>query len=183
MPLAAQATVQLTAGATYSSPLVDDGVLDLKLKPAVAPTIGLALSVPTGKGPYRALVEAHYSRSRLKVTEASGGEDQLPSVAAIDAVLMLEAPIRGAFRARVGGGAIFYQPSEDVGVFLNGATRRWLLAGELVWTKRLTDRMNVLVNGRVDYHEFTTSILRARGYGRAESVQRYALTIGVERKL
>jgi hypothetical protein len=182
-PLAAQATVQLTAGATYSTPLVDDGILDTKLRPATAPTVGLAVAIPTGTGPYRALLEGHYSRSRLKVTEGSGATDQLSSVGVLDALLMLEAPIRGGIRARIGGGAIFYQPSERQGVFLNGAAHRWIIAGELFGTRRLTDRMNLLLTGRIDYHEFNTSLLRARGYGGNQSVQRYALSIGVERKL
>jgi len=181
-PLAAQATVQLSAGATYSRPLVDDGILDTKLRLAVAPTVGLAVGIPTGSGPYRALLEGHYSRSRPTVTEGTGVTDELSSVAVIDALLMLEAPIHGGIRARIGGGAIFYQPSERQGVFLNGAAHRWIIAGELFGTRRLTDRMNLLVTGRIDYHEFSTSVLRARGYGGNQSVQRYALSVGVERK-
>ena len=181
-PLTAQGNAQLTLGATYSTPIVDDGILDTKLRPAVAPTVGVAFSISTGKGPYRALVEAHYSRSPLNVTEGTGSRDQLASVGVIDALFMLEAPIKNGVRARFGGGAVFYSPSQRQGVFLAGGVRRWIIAGELLWTHQLTPRLSLLVNGRVDSHEFTTPTLRTRGYGGAQSVRRVGLQLGVERK-
>lgn len=182
VPLAAQATVRLSAGATYSSALVDDGVLTTKLRPAIAPTVSVAVSYPTGKGPYRVLIEGSFARAPLNVTDNAGDHDQLAAVASVTALVLAEGPIRGSLHWQAGGGAIFYRPSQDQGIFQDGGARRWLLAGGLVWLHPLTARMDLLVTGRVDTQEFTTGTLQALGYGSEQSVQRFALLIGVNRR-
>lgn len=181
-PLAAQTSGQLTAGFTSSGTLVTDGVLRAKLRPAIAPTIGIAIAIRTGKGPYRVLFEAHYSRSMLRVTDTDfGTTDDLGSLATIDALIMAEGPLAGELRWQFGGGAIFYRPSENQGVFLDGPTRRWLLAGGVAWSHALSPRLHLVVNGRVDSHTFTTDVLQARNYAGSQGVRRYGLHVGVAR--
>ena len=181
-PLAAQTGVQLTAGVTSSGILVSDGVLRTKLRPAIAPTIGIAIAIPTGKGPYRAVLAAHYSRSSLRVTDTDfGTTDDLGTLATIDALVMAEGPIAGALRWQFGGGAIFYRPSANQGVFLDGPSHRWLIAGGLAWSHTLSPHLHLVVDGRVDSHTFTTDVLVARHYAGAQGVQRFGLHFGVER--
>jgi hypothetical protein len=180
--LAAQTAVQLTAGLTSSGTLVTDGVLGKTLQPAIAPTVGLTIAIPTGKGGYRALLEAHYATSSLQVTDVdSKVTSDYGSLATIDALLMAEGPLVGQLRWQVGGGAIFYRPSANQGVFLDGPVQRWLVAGGLTWAHNLSPTMRLLVQGRVDSHTFTTDILVARGYAGSQGVRRFGLQVGVER--
>ena len=184
-PLAAQSAVRLSAGATYSSALIDDGVLSTKLRPAIAPSIGLGFAIPTGKGPYRVVAEVNYARSALNVISTTGtaGNDQLAAVATVTTLILAEGALRSAFRWQVGGGAIFYRPTDRQGVFQNGGTQRWMLAGGVVWRHPLTPTMDLQVTGRVDAHTFSTDVLQARGYGQSQSVQRFGLLVGVSRRL
>ena len=183
MPLAAQTSVQLSAGVKASGALVTDGVLRETLRPTIAPSFGIAIAIPTGSGPYRALIEAHYSRSTLRVTNSDRKEmDDIGTLATIDAVVMADGPITGKLRWQVGGGAIFYRPTDNQGVFLDGPVQRWLLAGGVTWSRELSPQMRLLVSARVDSHTFTTDILVARNYAGTQGVQRGGLHVGVERK-
>ena len=181
-PLQAQTAIQFTAGAISSGVLVNDGALHTKLRPAAAPTFGLGIALPTGKGPYRVRFEAHYTRSTLNITTTEGLTDHLSSLTTIDVVAMAEGPLTGDVRWQAGGGALFYRPSEHQGVFLNGPVQRWLLAGGAVYSRRLTPRLSLLVSGRVDAHAFQTDVLRARNYAGSQGVQRFALSLGVEKQ-
>jgi hypothetical protein len=178
-----QTGVQLTAGITSSGVLVNDGVVHVRLQPALAPTIGLALAMPTGQGPYRVRFEAHASRATLNAIPAEGASDNLGTLTTIDALVMAEGPLNGNLRWQVGGGAIFYQPGDNQGVFRDGPVRRWLVAGGVIYTQPLTPRYHLVVNGRVDAHSFLTTTLQARNYAGSQGVRRFALTIGVERVL
>jgi hypothetical protein len=181
-PLSAQVTGRLSAGVTSSSSIVVDGTLNTKLRPALAPTVTAAFSIPTGKGPYRATVEASYSRSRLNVTDADSIHDQLASVGTATTELLVDGPIRGELHWQAGGGMIFYLPSERQGVFQDGGTHRWIVGGGLILTHPLTATMDLTITGRVDTHNFTTAVLQARDFGIAQSVQRVALLVGVNRR-
>jgi len=181
--LGAQAGVQVTAGVTSSGVLVNDGVLLTKLQPAMAPTVGLAVALPTGKGPYRVRLEAHISRSNLNAIPSGATADNLGTLTTIDALVMAEGPLTGKLKWQVGGGALFYRPPSNQGVFLDGPVHRWLVAGGLVFSHRLTPQFTLLVNGRVDAHSFVTNVLQARDYAGSQGVRRFALTVGVERGL
>lgn len=181
-PLAGQATVRLAAGATYSSALIDDGVLSTKLRQAIAPTVSLGLSYPTGKGPYRVVAEVTYARSALNVTTRDNvSQDRLAAVATVSTLVLAEGTVRGALRWQLGGGAVFYEPSERQGVFQDGGTHRWMIAGGLTWTRRISAAMDLLITGRLDTHMFTTDVLQARSYGGTQAVQRIGLLVGVNR--
>jgi hypothetical protein len=180
LPLAGQVSVQVSAGVTRSGTLVTDGVLLTKLRPGIAPTIGAAIAVPTGKGPFRLRLQVDYSRSELEAT-ANGSTDKLGSLATIDALVMAEGRLTPAFRWQVGGGAIFYRPSENEGVFYDGPTRRWMIAGALSYWHQLSRNLILVVNGRIDSHSFKTETLQQRNYAGSQGVQRFALQLGIER--
>ena len=182
-PLGAQTGVQVTLGATSSGVLVNDGVVHTRLQPAIAPTVGVAIALPTGTGRYRVRLEVHVARSQLNAITADGVKDPLGSLTTIDALVMAEGPLTGYLRWQVGGGALFYRPAENQGVFLDGPVRRWMVAGGVIYSQRLSPQFNLVVNGRVDAHSFLTDVLQARNYAGSQGVRRFALTIGVERAL
>lgn len=180
--LAAQAAVEVTAGMTASGALVTDGVLLTELTPTAAPTLGITIALPTGGGPYRILLEGHYSSATLRTTATDlGTTDDIGSLVTLDALLLGEGPITGALRWQAGGGAIFYRPGSHGGVFLDGPVRRWMVAGGITWTRALQPHLSLLVCARVDYHTFTTDILLARGYAGTQGVRRVGLSAGLER--
>jgi len=178
----AQRAVQLTAGATSSGTIVNDGVLLTKLRPAIAPTVGVAIAIPTGGGPYRVRLEADVASSALNAT-TGGTTYRLSTLTTITALVMAEGPLLGDVRWQLGGGAIFYRPSENQGVFLDGPTRRWLVAAGAVYSRQLTPALSLIVNGRIDAHSFVTDVLRARNYAGSQGVERYTLQLGIQRKL
>ncbi|HEY3933153.1 MAG TPA: hypothetical protein VGL65_00900 [Gemmatimonadales bacterium] len=181
-PVAGQATGRLAAGVTYSSSIVVDGTLNTKLRPALAPTISGAVTIPTGKGPFRAILEGTYGRAPLNVT-ADSLHDQLAAVGTVTTELLAEGPVRGELHWQVGGGAIFYLPSQRQGVFQNGGTHRWIVAAGLSLQHPVTPTMDLLVTARIDSHQFTTGVLQARDYGTEQAVQRLSLLVGVTRRL
>ena len=183
-PLAGQADLRLDAGATYSSALLDDGVLSTRVRPAIAPTAALGIGIPTGKGGYRVVAEVSYTRAPLNVfTTAGVKQDQLAAVATITTLLLAEGRLRGDLRWQAGGGAVFYRPSEPQGAFQAGGPHRWIVAAGVTWTRPLTSTIDLHVTGRVDAHTFTSSVLQSRGYGSAQSVERLALRLGLSRRL
>lgn len=182
-PLPAQTAVQFTVGATSSGVLVNDGVVHTKLRPGLAPTVGLGVALPTGSGPFRVRLEAHLSRSNLNVTTADGASDNLGSLTTIDALVMAEGPLVGNLRWQVGGGALFYRAAENQGVFLDGPVRRWLLAGGAIYSQQLTSHYTITINGRVDAHSFLTDVLQARNFAGSQGVRRFVVMVGVERAL
>ncbi|HEY4321438.1 MAG TPA: hypothetical protein VGM77_09705 [Gemmatimonadales bacterium] len=182
-PAGAQLAVSLTGGAFASSALIKDGVLNTTLQPAIAPSVGVGIAFPlSGRSAYRLRLQTDVSRGAVNVTDNSSNETgTLTTVTMIDATLMIEGALRDEIRWEVGGGALFYLPSEDVGVFQSGSARCWLLAAGLTWHHPLSPGMSLLIAARVDSHEFSTDELRLRGYARSQAVERFGLHVGVER--
>lgn len=182
-PLAAQREVSLSIGATRSSRLVADPVIRedvTTLRPAIAPTVALAASFFTAS-PYHLTLEARYATSKLDVSEGDT-RDQLSRVATIGIVAMVDAAIHGDFRAEVGGGSIWYRPSERTGVFQQGGTRHWMLAAGVSWRRVLTPRITLLVTAHYDFHDFTTAQLQSRDVQGSQAVHRIGLTAGLSRR-
>lgn len=182
-PANGQLAVSLTGGAFASSALVKDGVLNTTLQPAIAPSIGVGIALPLSvRSSYRLLLQTDVSRSAVNVTDNNSNETgELTTATTVDAALMVEGVLRDEIRWEVGGGALFYLPSDRVGVFQSGSTRCWLLAAGLTWHHPLSPGTSLLIAARVDGHEFSTDELRLRGYARSQSVERFGLHVGVER--
>jgi hypothetical protein len=179
--VAAQRTVALSAGMVTSSALLVDGVALASLRPSIGPSVGLALALPTGKGPYRVRLEGHYTRATLNATTDAGGTRGLFPLTTIDALLLAEGPLFGSLRWQVGGGAIFYRPSKNQSAFVAGPVRRWLVTAGAIYSHPICDRLDLFVDGRVDGHTFTTDLLIARGYAGSQGVRRSSLSVGLAR--
>lgn len=183
-PVAAQRTVRVALGGTWSSDLARDAVLDnTVLKLAVAPGGLLGVAIPiTPNGGYRLLIEAGYASASLSASSDAGNAGDLGRVATISTVAMLDGAIHGALRWQAGGGLLFYRPASKAGVFLDGGLRRYQVAGGMSWNHPITPSLSVLILGRYSFHEFITPILVSRGYSSYQSVHRAGLQVGVERR-
>lgn len=164
-----------------SSALLVDGVALASLRPAVGPSIGLAVALPTGKGPYRLRLEGHYTRATLNATTDAGGTNALFTLATIDALVMAEGPLFGSLRWQAGAGAIFYRPSENQSAFGDGPVRRWLVTAGAIYSHPIAAGLDLFIDGRVDGHTFTTDLLVARGYAGSQGVRRGSLSVGLSR--
>lgn len=177
----AQAAVSLSAGVLGSRALIKDNEVNTTLTPVVGPLLGVNVLIPTG-GAYRLVLGVRGVHSDLDVSDAvSGEQDVLTALTVIDATAMFEGPIRGAFRWRLGGGAIFYLPSDHIGVFQDGSMRRWLVAGAVTYRHPLSPGLQLVAAGQVDYHQFVNDVLLSRGFAGGQSIERFSLQLGVER--
>ncbi|MES2306946.1 MAG: hypothetical protein V4558_15700 [Gemmatimonadota bacterium] len=177
----AQAALRLSAGAVVSTPLVrDDLGGPITLKPAIAPTLAVAVSHDVGLG-YRLQLEGAIGSSTLKVTD-NGVNDELGALRTMSLTLLLDGPIGHSLRWQAGGGALLYRPAEKFGVFLDDSPTRWLLAAGASWSRPLNAAYSVVVNARYNYSTFTTKHLDQIGYSQFTTVQRVGLFAGVERR-
>jgi len=175
-----QATMRIAAGAISSSALVHDDIESTTLRPKLAPEISIAATLPTGRGGFRVVLEGDYARSKLDVVEPTGTSTLAP-VTVMTGLLFAEGPLFANLRWQLGGGAVFYRSSERQGIFLDGTTQRWLVAGGVTWSHPLAAATMVLVTGRIDTQEFITSVMRRYGYTGLQNVRRAAILVGVER--
>lgn len=183
-PAGAQRTVRLALGATWTSDLTHDAILDntvLKLAVAPSATVGVAFPV-NAAGTYRLVMEAGYGTSKMTASDSTGGTSDLGSVATITTTAMVDGHLRGALRWQAGAGILFYRPASHSGVFLEGPVHRYVATGGLSWTRPITPDLNLLVLGRYSFQEFITPILVARGYSSYQTVHRLGLHLGVERR-
>ena len=183
-PAGAQRTVRLTLGATRSSDLAHDAILDnTVLKLAVAPSATIGVAVPiNAAGSYRLVMEAAYGTSKMTAGDSNGGTSDLGSLATITTRAMVDGHLRGAVRWQVGAGMLFYRPANHSGVFLEGPTHRYLATAGMSWSRPITRGLDLLVLGRYSFQEFITPILVTRGYSSYQTVHRLGLHVGVERR-
>lgn len=179
-PLPAQTTLRLSAGATQSTRLVEDNLGGtIELTPAIAPTIALQVSHPAGRG-YRVGIEARVASSALEVDD-NGAADELGTLRTLEVMALLDGPIARDVHWHAGVGAILYQPSEETGIFSEGAPTRWQVGAGLTWSRPVSPSLTVVATGRYAFHPFTTRRLDTLNYGQFQAVHRVGLTLGVER--
>ena len=183
-PAGAQRTVRLTLGATRSSDLAHDAILDnTVLKLAVAPSATVGVAVPiNAAGSYRLVMEAAYGTSKMTASDSTGGTSDLGSLATITTSAMVDGRLHEALRWQLGAGILFYRPASRSGVFLDGPTHRYLATAGVSWTRPITPGLDLLVLGRYSFQEFITPILVTRGYSSYQTVHRLGLHVGVERR-
>ncbi len=183
-PVAGQATVRLTVGATYSSTLARDQIVadrDLYLHTAVAPTIAAGVALSTGSD-FRVIVEGQYAHSSIYMTEDSARAN-LWGLGTASIVALLDGPLARHIRWQAGGGRIFYHSAQRTGLFADGNPGAWLFAVGASWTHPVGPGLAALATVRYTIHDFTTNALRASGFQQSQSVNRVGLMLGLERQL
>jgi len=175
---AAQVRVTAMVGATGSSSLVNDQVVEaIEVKPGLAPTFLLGAALPIGPKLFASL-DLGYSSSSVEVTANGGTADDFGSLGVFTASAALAGPLVSRLGWRVSLGILQYMPSEDVGIFADGVPAAALFGAGLDWQQPLSDRWTGVAGVRYDLHLFTTPALESAGFSGSQQVSRVGLALG-----
>ena len=178
--LHAQTDYYARAGAVWTSTLVRDVLVsEVTVQQSIAPMVALGASMPISPG-YRAALEATVASGGFSA-EQDGVETDLGTLRTASVLLGLEGPIWRTVRWRVGLGGLFYWPSEDRGIFLQGGPVRFLAGAGADWRRPVLPSWDLMVSARYDLHRFTTDELETRGFSQAQGVSRVSLSVGLAR--
>ena len=178
--LHAQTDYYARAGAVWASTLVRDVLVsEVTVQQSVAQMVALGASMPISPG-YRAAIEATVASGGFSA-EQDGVETDLGTLRTASVLLGLEGPIWRTVRWRVGLGGLFYWPSEDRGIFLQGGPVRFLAGAGADWRRPVLPSWDLMVSARYDLHRFTTDELETRGFSQAQGVSRVSLSVGLAR--
>jgi hypothetical protein len=178
--LHAQTDYYARAGAQWAGPLVRDVIVtEVTVQQSIAPMVALGASMPISPG-YRVGLEGTLSTGSYSA-EQEGSETDLGTLRTASVVLGLDGPVGKTLRWRLGMGGIFYWPSEDRGIFLQGGPIRYLAGAGADWRRPVMRTWDLMVSARYDFHRFTTDELDLRGFSQAQSVSRVALSVGLAR--
>lgn len=178
--LHAQTDYYARAGAVWASTLVRDVLgTEITVRQSIAPMVAVGASMPISPG-YRAGLEATFASGGFDA-EQDGGETDLGTIRTGSVLLGLDGPIWRTVRWRVGLGGLFYWPSEDSGIFLQGGPVRFLAGAGADWRGPVMPSWDLMVSARYDLHRFTTDELERRGFSQAQGVNRISLSVGLAR--
>ena len=178
--LHAQTDYYARAGAMWSSTLVRDVlVTEVTIQQSITPMVALGAGMPIAPG-YRAGIEAILSSGGMSA-EQDGSETDLGTLRTASVLLSLDGPVWRTIRWRVGLGGLFYWPSEDRGIFLQGGPVRFLAGAGADWRHPVMPSWDLMISGRYDIHRFTTDELERRGFSQAQGVSRVSLSVGLAR--
>lgn len=178
--LAAQTDYYARIGAVGASNLLRDVIInEITVKQSIAPMVALGASLPFGTG-YRAGLEGSLSSGSYH-SEEGGRETDLGTLRTGSLLLGLEGPIHERVRWRAGVGALFYWPSEETGIFQQGAPTRLLFGAGVDWRRPVLPKWDLMASLRYDFHRFTTDELESRDFSQTQAVSRISLSIGLAR--
>jgi hypothetical protein len=178
--LHAQTDYYARVGTVWAGTLVRDVLgTEITVRQAIAPMAALGASMPISPG-YRAGIEATVASGGFDA-EQDGSETDLGTVRTGSVLVGLEGPIWKAMRWRVGIGGLFYWPSEESGIFLQGGPVRFLAGAGADWREPVMPRWDLMVSARYDFHRFTTDELERRGFSQTQGVSRISLSVGLAR--
>jgi hypothetical protein len=179
-PLPAQTDYYASAGAIWASTLVRDVlVTEVTVQQSIAPMVAIGAGMPISPG-YHAGLEATFTSGGYSA-EQDGAETDLGTLRTASVMIGLDGPIVKTVRWRVGLGGLFYLPSEDRGIFLEGGPIRFVAGAGADWRHPVMSKWDLMVSARYDAHRFTTEELEQRGFSQAQSVSRVSLTVGLAR--
>jgi hypothetical protein len=180
--LPAQVSVHVAVGARYSSTLVHDSIVTpLDLRPAVAPTLLLAVrdELP---GPWSVDVTLDVSSSGVRRHERGSSFDAGSFTAAAFSV-GLRRTLAAGISGRIGAGGLRYI-ADQTGLFRQGsggilptigAATTYAPAMGGGWL----GSHGVEIEARYDLHRFITPALRSVSFSRARPVHRLAVAVSV----
>jgi hypothetical protein len=164
----------------WASNLVRDVlVTEVTVQQSIAPMVALGASMPISPG-YRAGLEATFASGGYSA-EQDGAETDLGTLRTASVLLGLDGPVVQNLRWRVGLGGLFYLPSEDRGIFLEGGPGRFVAGAGADWRHPVMSKWDLMVSARYDFHRFTTDELEQRGFSQAQGVNRVSLSVGLAR--
>ena len=178
--LHAQTDYYARVGAVWAGTLVRDVLgTEISVRQAIAPMVAIGASMPISPG-YRAGVEATAASGGFDA-EQDGSETDLGTVRTGSVMVGLEGPIWKTVRWRLGMGGLFYWPSEESGIFLQGGPVRFLAGAGADWRRPVMPSWDLMLSARYDFHRFTTDELERRGFSQTQGVSRISLSVGLAR--
>jgi hypothetical protein len=167
-------------GLTFTSDLVRDVIFqEIRVRPALAPTIVLGASLPMTPR-YRVGLEATLTTSGYHSKEGNTTTD-LGTLRTGSIILGLEGPIASVIFWRGGVGLLRYWPADDSGIFLRGGPTRFLAGAGVDVRPKVMTNWDLMLSLRYDFHRFTTDELKARGFSGTQGVQRVSASVGLAR--
>jgi hypothetical protein len=178
--LHAQTDYYARVGVVGAGTLVRDVLTtEISVRQSIAPMVAIGAALPISPG-YGAGVEAIVSSGGFDA-EQDGSETDLGTLRTASLLVGLDGPIRGSLRWRIGLGGMFYWPSEESGIFLQGGPTRFLAGAGADWRRPVMPSWDLMVSARYDFHRFTTDELERRGFSQAQTVSRVSLSVGLAR--
>jgi hypothetical protein len=152
---------------------------EISVRQGIAPMVALGAGLPIARV-YRAGVEVTLASGGFDA-EQDGSETDLGTIRTASVLAGLDGPIWNTLRWRVGLGGLFYLPSEDSGIFLQGGPMRFLAGAGVDWRRPVLTSWDLMVSARYDFHRFTTDELERRGFSQTQGVSRVSLSVGIAR--
>ncbi len=185
--LAAQASLQLSLGARYTSTIVHDSIVGpFDVRPSLAPDLAVSATTPL-ESPWSAGATLDFSWSRLERHDADGTTADLGGLGtlALTVELIRRFPFGLDVAAAIGG--LKYLPGSESGIFAQGTGGVMPLGAlGLTYAPPFGARHGLALRARYDMHRFLTPALRNEGFASGHLVQRVALgvrwTFGGERE-
>jgi hypothetical protein len=179
--LTAQTDYYARVGAVGASNLLRDVIIsEITVRQSIAPMLALGGSLPIGPKGYRAGVEGTFASGKYHSSQGEARTD-LGTLRTGTLLASVQGPVVRPIRWRVGLGAIRYWPSDKEGIFLLGGTTRFLAGAGLDYRQAVLRGWDLMGSLGYEFHRFTTEELRAQGFSQTQSVNRFALSVGLAR--
>ncbi len=176
-PARAQVTAEVLVGAAWSSPLVEDVIVNaITLQPQIAP--GLTASVGTWlNARYHVGGRIRWARSDLKRHELGERTSVLP-LTVWTGTIVFERKMWRSVAAEVWFGGIKYAAGGDADgtVFQDGSSLMATLGLGVRADRAITDRLTIGIHVGYDAHQFDTQTLRTAGFTGGRIVHRVAVS-------
>jgi hypothetical protein len=179
--LTAQTEYYARVGAVGASNLLRDVIIsEITVRQSIAPMLALGGSLPIGPKGYRAGVEGTFASGKYHSSQGEARTD-LGTLRTGTLLASVQGPVVQPIRWRVGLGAIRYWPSDKEGIFLLGGTTRFLAGAGLDYRQAVLRGWDLMGSLGYEFHRFTTEELRAQGFSQTQSVNRFAVSVGLAR--
>ncbi|HEY6854527.1 MAG TPA: hypothetical protein VI139_09770 [Gemmatimonadales bacterium] len=178
--LPAQVAVHLSAGARYTTTMVNDSIVTrFSVRPAIAPALALTIGTPidtTGKWTVEAILD--WSHSDLVRHDQDGSTQSLGGLGTLGVSVGMRRHLLSWLSARASVGGLKYLPASQTGIFSLGSGSLSPLGGLAVEAAPpFGARWGLAFETRVDLHQFITPALRAEGFQDSRRVVRLALGV------
>jgi hypothetical protein len=173
----AQLTAELQPGAAWSSPLVEDSIVNaITLAPQLAPAIGLGLGTRLGER-YGIMGRVRWARSNLQRRELGDSRTVLPLTVWTGSIVLQRTMWRSV-SAEVQFGATKYAPSgtTDGTVFQDDGPLLGTLGLGVRADRAVGERLALGVHVGYDLHQFDTQSLRSAGFTSGRLVHRVSVS-------
>jgi len=180
--LSAQASVQLSLGARYTSTMVHDSIVTaIDVRPTLAPSLAVTAATAIEHG-WTADGTIDVSWSTLERHDQGGPTVGLGSLTTLAVVIGVRRALAAGLAGRLAVGGLKYFPGESTGIFRDGSGGVFPLGSATVSyvpPLAFAQRRSLGIEARYDVHAFVTPALRNRGFTSSRPVHRLALALRV----